>query len=112
MAENHTITITAASGDTLTLNPSDPVSVDPGDTVTWEVGNNVNITITGISEDNKPNNSNIFAGRGPQPTDSTNKTWQGTVRGGTKGQHEEYTISWNDSAGNPHSMDPRLDVRN
>lgn len=110
MIKDHTIKITGASGDTVTLDPAGAVSVDPGDTVTWAVNDGVNITITGISEDNKPNNSNIFTGEGP--TAINDKTWRGTIRGGTKGQHEEYTINWDDSDGNPHSMDPRLDVRN
>lgn len=115
MAQNHPIIIFGfdPSNYLLILSDNGKTMVDPGDTVTWIVfpGSGVS-SIKDITLKQKPENfSSVNIFKPPPGPLGSSKNWMGKIDPNVPwGSIEEYNIVWEDSSGETHFFDPKIQV--
>lgn len=89
---------------------ADTFKVHAGNSVKWILGNNQAVErITNIYKKPGSPTNEVFS----QLPDSIggSKNWQGKIDKSAAGKVEDYNIDWIDKDGNPHTYDPRIQVK-
>ncbi|MEO7802474.1 MAG: hypothetical protein ABIR81_10755 [Ginsengibacter sp.] len=87
--------------------PADVFSISPGAKMQWLLKAETVKDITNIYA--KPDNPNVFS-HGPRRRGNS-VNWGGQIDSQATGKEENYNIDWTDKAGNPHTFDPKIQVK-